>query len=72
MFESSQSENGSTVEPKLILIDGAPGMGKTALCKEIAYQWAKKKLLTDTKMLFLLFLCDPAIQKVHDLKDLIH
>ena len=72
MFESIQSENGSTMEPKLILIDGAPGMGKTTLCKEIAYQWANNKLLKDTKMLFLLFLRDPAIQKVHDLKDLIH
>ena len=72
MFESFQSENGSTMEPKLILIDGAPGMGKTTLCKEIAYQWANNKLLTDTKMLFLLFLRDPTIQKVLDLKDLIH
>ena len=72
MFESFQNEHGVTVEPQLILIDAAPGMGKTTLCKEIAYQWANKKLLIDTKMLFLLFLRDPAIQKLHDLKDFIH
>ena len=59
-------------DPKLILINGAPGMGKTTLCKEIAYQWANKKLLIDTKVVLLLFLRDPAIHKIHDLKDFIH
>ena len=29
-----------------ILIEGAPGIGKTVLTKEIAYQWAKNELLT--------------------------
>ena len=72
MFESFQSEDGSTIKPKRILIDGAPGMGKTTLCKEIAYQWAKGELLTNSKIVFLLFLRDPAIQKIHDLKDFIH
>ena len=71
MFESFQSEDGSMIEPKLILIDGAPGMGKTTLCKEIACQWAKGELLKDTKLLFLLFLRDPAVQNMHDLTDLI-
>ena len=72
MFESFPSEDGSNIEPKLILIDGAPGMGKTTLCKQIAYQWAKGELLKDTKLLFLLFLRDPAVQKIHDLNELIH
>ena len=69
IFKPFQSEDGSII---LILIDGAPGMGKTTLCKEIAYQWAKGELLIDTKIVFLLFLRDPAIQRIHDLKDLIH
>ena len=71
MFASFQTEDCSTIEPKLILINGPPGMGKTTLCKEIAFLWANKKLLVDTKMIFLLFLRDPAIQKIRDLKDLI-
>ena len=29
----------------LILIEGAPGIGKTSLLHEIAYQWAKGQLL---------------------------
>ena len=39
-----------------ILIEGAPGIGKTVLAKEIAYQWASNKLLTDKKLLLLVFL----------------
>ena len=71
MFKSFKSEDDSIKEPKLILIDGAPGMGKTTLCKEIACQWAKGELLKDTEMLFLLFLRDPAVQNMYDLSDFI-
>ena len=39
-----------------ILIEGAPGIGKTVLTKEIVYQWAKNELLTSKKLLFLVFL----------------
>ena len=71
MFKSFQSEDGSIIEPKFILIDGAPGMGKTTLCKEIAYRWAKGELLKDTNIVFLLFLRDPAVQNMSDLNDFI-
>ena len=72
MFKSFQIEGGAIKEPKLVLIDGAPGMGKTTLCKEIAYQWSNGKLLVGTQMVFLLLLRDPNIKKIHDLKDFIH
>ena len=72
IFKPFQSEDGYATDPKLILINGAPGMGKTTLCKEIAYQWANRKLLIDTKVVFLLFLRDPAVHKIQDLKDFIH
>ena len=39
-----------------ILIEGAPGIGKTVLAKEIAYQWAKNELLTSKRLLLLVFL----------------
>ena len=54
-----------------ILIEGAPGIGKTVLSKEIAYQWADKKLLKHKKFVFLLFLRDPNLKKVVTLENLI-
>ena len=43
--------------PQIILIEGAPGIGKTMLMKEIRYLWANKMILEDKKAVFLLFLC---------------
>ena len=47
--------DGSSVDLR-ILIEGAPGIGKTVLAKEIAYQWAKNKLMASKKLLLLVFL----------------
>ena len=53
-----------------ILIEGAPGIGKTVLSKEIAYQWADNKLLTFKKLVFLLFLRDPNLKGMELLEHL--
>ena len=53
-----------------ILIEGAPGIGKTVLSKEITYLWAVKKLFTLKKLVFLLYLRDPNIKKIHLVEDL--
>ena len=50
--------------PKFVLIEGAPGIGKTVLARKVAYLWAKKELLSDVKILFLLFLRDPELQTI--------
>ncbi|XP_065894687.1 protein NLRC5-like [Dysidea avara] len=60
-----------TQSPQVVLIEGIAGIGKTILSKEIAYQWATKKMLTDTKLLFLVFLRDPGACKVTTLKELL-
>ena len=72
IFQSFKNNDESTIIPKFILIEGAPGMGKTTLCKEIAYQWAENSLLKDTTLLFLIYLRDPTISKITQLKDLVH
>ena len=54
-----------------LLIEGAPGIGKTVLSKEIAYQWAESKLLKHKRLVFLLFLRDPNIKYLSSLEGLI-
>ena len=56
IFVSVTARDGHTINPSIILIEGAPGIGKTVLAKEIAFQWASNKLLSEKKILLLLFL----------------
>ena len=58
-------------EPHSILIEGAPGIGKTILSKEISVQWANGKLLVNTFLVFLIFLRDPLVKMIKSLKDLV-
>ena len=50
--------------PKRILIEGAPGIGKTVLVKEIAYRWANKELLQNIELVFLIYLRDPRLREI--------
>ena len=68
IFEADQMEDGP---PSRILIEGAPGIGKTVLTKEIAYNWAIGELLQDVKILFLLFLRDPSLRDVSKVEQLV-
>ena len=55
IFLPVMASDGSFVD-LYILIEGAPGIGKTVLAKEIAYRWAENELLRSKKLLFLVFL----------------
>ena len=72
IFKPFKRQDNSTVTPNVILIDGAPGMGKTTLCKEIAYRWANSLVLNDIKLLFFIYLRDPDIAKILNLENFIH
>ena len=63
--------DGTALYPYTILIEGAPGTGKTTMCKEIAYQWAKRTMLTKRKLLFLLFMGDPQLKNLKDVQSLV-
>jgi len=55
---------------QVILIEGAPGIGKSILLREIAFQWANLEALHEFKLLLLLSLRDPDIQKMSTFKEL--
>ena len=61
--------------PRSILIEGAPGIGKTILSKEVAYRWAMgddEKILPDKKLVFLIFMRDPAVPQMKSIENLVH
>ena len=53
-----------------ILVEGLPGIGKSLLLQEIAYNWAKQILLQKFKIVLLLQLRSPAVQQVSLVADL--
>ena len=71
-FKPFEKHDGTTVTPEMVIISGAPGMGKTTLCKEMAYQWAKGQFLVNNCLVFFIYLRDPEAQKICDLQTFIH
>ena len=55
----------------LILVEGLPGIGKSSLMQEIAYNWAAEKCLQKFKLVLLLQLRSPAVQQVSLVDDLL-
>ena len=68
IFKKTDGDNSNS---KVVLIEGAPGIGKTILCKEIAYRWACKRLLCSENLLLLVFLRDPNIQSINSIEALV-
>ena len=65
------SDTHSTAAPDFILIEGAPGIGKTIISKEIAFRWANKTLPIEKRLLFLIFLRDPCVKKINSLREFV-
>ena len=54
-----------------VLIEGAPGIGKSVLLKEIAYRWGNKELLQKFEFVLLVSLRDPSLQQIKCVDDLL-
>ena len=49
-------------DPQFVLIEGAPGIGKSLLLKHIAYRWSIQQILQKFKLVLLICLRDPAVR----------
>ena len=58
-------------DPQFILIEGAPGIGKSLLLKEMAFRWGKQEILQKFKLVLLVCLRDPAVQQMSWIDDLL-
>ena len=55
---------------QLILIEGAPGIGKTMLMIQIGTLWAKGEILDNKKLVLLLLLRELKVDKINSIKDI--
>ena len=58
-------------DPQFILIEGAPGIGKSLLLKHIAYRWGIQEILQKLKLVLLVCLRDPAVHQMSLIDDLL-
>ena len=66
--ELDQLEDGS--KAKCVLVQGAPGVGKTTMAQELCRQWAEEKLFKHYSLLVLLKLRNKSVQSIKEKKDL--
>ena len=65
LFENIEGER------KVILIDGAPGSGKSTLTVHICQRWSRGELFQEFTIIILVQLRDPAVQSAQSIADLI-
>ena len=65
------TSDGSSVDLQFLLIEGVPGIGKTVLAKEIAYQWGKNNLLAAKRIFLLVFLRDCNLKQMTTIEHLV-
>ena len=58
-------------ERKVILIDGAPGSGKSTLTVHICQQWGREELFNEFIVVILVQLRDPKVQSAHTIAELL-
>ena len=64
----AQLSDGS--QPKCILMEGAPGVGKSTLAWKLCRKWGKRKLLQQYRLVVLLRLRDVTVRAANSITDL--
>ena len=64
----AQLPDGS--QPKCILVEGAPGVGKSTLAWKLCHKWGKGKLLQQYQLVVLLRLRDKSVRTAKNISDL--
>jgi len=60
------------INPRTLLIEGTPGIGKTFLLRHIAFEWAHNRMLRSSQFVFLLCLRDPAVRELSSIRGLVN
>ena len=68
MSEIAQLPDGS--QPKCILVEGAPGVGKSTFAWKLCRKWGKGKLLQQYQLVVLLKLRDNSVRNSKNISDL--
>ena len=69
-YHTTKDRIGQYAGTHLILIEGAPGVGKTTFSGEFCHEWSQGKLLSDHKLLVLLPLRDNRVKSARNVSDL--
>ena len=57
-------------QPRFVLIEGAPGVGKTTFSEQFCYKWSQGQVLTNHRLLVLLPLRDNRVRSARNVSDL--
>ena len=57
-------------QPRFVLIEGAPGVGKTTFSEIFCYKWSQGQVLTNRSLLVLLPLRDNRVRSARNVSDL--
>jgi len=68
MDQVAQLPDGS--QPKCILVEGAPGVGKSTFAWKLCHKWGKGKLLPQYQLVVLLRLRDKSVRAAKNISDL--
>ena len=71
-FDKVICEGGNEIWPLKMLIDGAPGVGKTTLSRKVSHMWAEGEILQEYWLVLLLHLRESAISKAKTVDELFY